>query len=285
MIFGVAFFALATTITGKNKDGLCYEGKTVSFVLSFTSHMRDPKRKKYPHTLYYPNILPLLPSMVRHNHDANVPPANARLFSEAQSELKREESDNNARNKADLANAFAEEEDCVTRYRKLVRRKKELLALKESHAAAKREESENARINVNLANALAEEKDCEKRLIELLDRKNELFALKQSHAAAKSFKEANVPPEQRQPSPDSYDFDVEEGVGSTEGNSQTNDDNTTTARKFNALEKRLDLLEEDVMDLQMNNDKMVLAYAAAVPFVLTFAIYCLRHFASSMSRD
>lgn len=98
--------------------------------------------------------------------------------------------------------------------------------------------------------------------------------------------DANVPPEQQQqPSPDSDDFDVEEGVGSTEGNSQTNDDNTTTTRKFNALEKRLDLLEEDVMDLQMNNDKMVLAYAAAVPFVLTFAMYCLRHFASSMSRD
>jgi len=38
------------------------------------------------------------------------------------------------------------------------------------------------------------------------------------------------------------------------------------------------------MDLQINND-VVLAYAAAVPFVLTFAMYCLRHFASSMSRD
>ena len=98
--------------------------------------------------------------------------------------------------------------------------------------------------------------------------------------------DANVPPEQQQqPLPDSDDFDFEEGVGSTEGNSQTNDDNTTTTRKFNALEKRLDLLEEDVMDLQMNNDKMVLAYAAAVPFVLTFTMYCLRHFASSMSRD
>jgi len=160
--------------------------------------------------------------MVRHNHDANVPPANAILSSEAQSELKREESD-------------------------------------------------NARINADLANALLEA--------------NELLALKQSHAAAKSFKEANVPPEQRQPSPDSDDFDFEEGVGSTEGNSQTNDDNTTkTTRKFNALEKRLDLLEEDVMDLQINND-VVLVYAAAVPFVLTFAMYCLRHFASSMSRD
>ncbi|CAL6302087.1 unnamed protein product [Bathycoccus prasinos] len=99
--------------------------------------------------------------MVRHNHDANVPPANAILSSEAQSELKREESD-------------------------------------------------NARINADLANALLEA--------------NELLALKQSHAAAKSFKEANVPPEQRQPSPDSDDFDFEEGVGSTEGNSQTNDD-------------------------------------------------------------
>jgi|TARA_B100001175_G_scaffold313088_1_gene320123 hypothetical protein len=165
--------------------------------------------------------------MVRHNHDANIPPAIARLSSEAQSELKREESDDNARNKADLANAFAEEKDCC------------------------------------------------KRLIELQDRKNELL-----------FKEANVPLEQQEPSPDSDDFDVEEEVGSTDRNSQTNDDNTTkTTRKFNALEKRLDLLEEDVMDLQMNNDKMVLAYAAAVPFVLTFAMYCLRHFASSMSRD
>ena len=187
------------------------------------------RKEKNIHThICYPNILPpLLPSMVRHNHDANIPPANARLFSEAQSELKREESDDNARNKADLANAFAEEKDCC------------------------------------------------KRLIELQDRKNELL-----------FKEANVPLEQQEPSPDSDDFDVEEEVGSTDRNSQTNDDNTTkTTRKFNALEKRLDLLEEDVMDLQMNNDKMVLAYAAAVPFVLTFAMYCLRHFASSMSRD
>ena len=187
------------------------------------------RKEKNIHThICSPNILPpLLPSMVRHNHDANIPPANARLFSEAQSELKREESDDNARNKADLANAFAEEKDCC------------------------------------------------KRLIELQDRKNELL-----------FKEANVPLEQQEPSPDSDDFDVEEEVGSTDRNSQTNDDNTTkTTRKFNALEKRLDLLEEDVMDLQMNNDKMVLAYAAAVPFVLTFAMYCLRHFASSMSRD
>ena len=187
------------------------------------------RKEKNIHThICYPNILPpLLPSMVRHNHDANIPPANARLSSEAQSELKREESDDNARNKADLANAFAEEKDCC------------------------------------------------KRLIELQDRKNELL-----------FKEANVPLEQQEPSPDSDDFDVEEEVGSTDRNSQTNDDNTTkTTRKFNALEKRLDLLEEDVMDLQMNNDKMVLAYAAAVPFVLTFAMYCLRHFASSMSRD
>ena len=186
------------------------------------------RKEKNIHThICSPNILPpLLPSMVRHNHDANIPPANARLFSEAQSELKREESD-------------------------------------------------NARINANLANAFAEEKDCCKRLIELQDRKNELL-----------FKEANVPLEQQEPSPDSDDFDVEEEVGSTDRNSQTNDDNTTkTTRKFNALEKRLDLLEEDVMDLQMNNDKMVLAYAAAVPFVLTFAMYCLRHFASSMSRD
>ena len=137
--------------------------------------------------------------MSRHNQDANVPPENAMLSSEAQSELKREESDNNARINADK----------------------------------------------------------------------------------------NVPPEQRQqPSSDSDDFGIEEEVGSTEGNSQTNDDNATfTTRKFNALEKRLDLLEEDVMDLQMNNDKMVLAYAAAVPFVLTFAMCCLRHFASSMSRD
>ena len=187
------------------------------------------RKEKNIHThICSPNILPpLLPSMVRHNHDANIPPANARLFSEAQSELKREESDDNARNKADLANAFAEEKDCC------------------------------------------------KRLIELQDRKNELL-----------FKEANVPLDQQEPSPDSDDFDVEEEVGSTDRNSQTNDDNTTkTTRKFNALEKRLDLLEEDVMDLQMNNDKMVLAYAAAVPFVLTFAMYCLRHFASSMSRD
>ena len=187
------------------------------------------RKEKNIHThICYPNILPpLLPSMVRHNHDANIPPANARLSSEAQSELKREESDDNARNNADLANAFAEEKDCC------------------------------------------------KRLIELQDRKNELL-----------FKEANVPLEQQEPSPDSDDFDVEEEVGSTDRNSQTNDDNTTkTTRKFNALEKRLDLLEEDVMDLQMNNDKMVLAYAAAVPFVLTFAMYCLRHFASSMSRD
>ena len=187
------------------------------------------RKEKNIHThICYPNILPpLLPSMVRHNHDANIPPAIARLSSEAQSELKREESDDNARNKADLANAFAEEKDCC------------------------------------------------KRLIELQDRKNELL-----------FKEANVPLEQQEPSPDSDDFDVEEEVGSTDRNSQTNDDNTTkTTRKFNALEKRLDLLEEDVMDLQMNNDKMVLAYAAAVPFVLTFAMYCLRHFASSMSRD
>ena len=187
------------------------------------------RKEKNIHThICYPNILPpLLPSMVRHNHDANIPPANARLSREAQSELKREESDDNARNKADLANAFAEEKDCC------------------------------------------------KRLIELQDRKNELL-----------FKEANVPLEQQEPSPDSDDFDVEEEVGSTDRNSQTNDDNTTkTTRKFNALEKRLDLLEEDVMDLQMNNDKMVLAYAAAVPFVLTFAMYCLRHFASSMSRD
>ena len=200
---------------------------------------------------------------------------NTILSSEAQSELKREESDDNARNKADLANALAEEKDCVTRYRKLERRKNELFALKQSHAAAKREESDNARINADLANAFAEEKDCCKRLIELQDRKNELL-----------FKEANVPLEQQEPSPDSDDFDVEEEVGSTDRNSQTNDDNTTkTTRKFNALEKRLDLLEEDVMDLQMNNDKMVLAYAAAVPFVLTFAMYCLRHFASSMSRD
>ena len=235
------------------------------------------RKEKNIHThICYPNILPpLLPSMVRHNHDANILPANARLFSEAKSELKREESDDNARNKADLANALAEEKDCVTRYRKLVRRKMELLALKQSLAAAKREESDNARINANLANAFAEEKDCCKRLIELQDRKNELL-----------FKEANVPLEQQEPSPDSDDFDVEEEVGSTDRNSQTNDDNTTkTTRKFNALEKRLDLLEEDVMDLQMNNDKMVLAYAAAVPFVLTFAMYCLRHFASSMSRD
>ena len=98
--------------------------------------------------------------------------------------------------------------------------------------------------------------------------------------------DANVPPEQQQqPSTDSDDFDFEEGVGSTEGNSQTNDDNNTaTHKKFNALEKRLDLLEEDVMDLQIKND-VVLAYAATVPFVLTFALYCLRHFASSMSRD
>ena len=187
------------------------------------------RKEKNIHThICYPNILPpLLPSMVRHNHDANIPPANARLSSEAQSELKREESDDNARINADLANAFAEEKDCC------------------------------------------------KRLIELQDRKNELL-----------FKEANVPLEQQEPSPDSDDFDVEEEVGSTDRNSQTNDDNTTkTTRKFNALEKRLDLLEEDVMDLQMNNDKMVLAYAAAVPFVLTFAMYCLRHFASSMSRD
>ena len=185
----------------------------------YQSHARSEKKKKYPHTLYYPNILPLLPSMVRHNHDANVPPANARLSSEAQSELK-----------PDLADALLEATSKATY--------KQLLALKQS---------------------LAE--------------------------TVKSFKEANVPPEQRQPSPDSDDFDVEEEVGSTEGNSQTNDDNTTTTRKFNALEKRLDLLEEDVMDLQMNNDKMVLAYAAAVPFVLTFAMYCLRHFASSKSRD
>ena len=187
------------------------------------------RKEKNIHThICYPNILPpLLPSMVRHNHDANIPPAIARLSSEAQSELKREESDDNARINADLANAFAEEKDCC------------------------------------------------KRLIELQDRKNELL-----------FKEANVPLEQQEPSPDSDDFDVEEEVGSTDRNSQTNDDNTTkTTRKFNALEKRLDLLEEDVMDLQMNNDKMVLAYAAAVPFVLTFAMYCLRHFASSMSRD
>ena len=187
------------------------------------------RKEKNIHThICYPNILPpLLPSMVRHNHDANIPPAIARLSSEAQSELKREESDDNARINADLANAFAEEKDCC------------------------------------------------KRLIELQDRKNELL-----------FKEANVPLEQQEPSPDSDDFDVEEEVGSTDRNSQTNDDNTTkTTRKFNALEKRLDLLEEDVMDLQMNNDRMVLAYAAAVPFVLTFAMYCLRHFASSMSRD
>ena len=253
-------------------EGLCYEEKTVSFVLSRTKITCEIRKEKNIHThICSPNILPpLLPSMVRHNHDAN-----ARLSSEAQSELKREESDDNARNKADLANALAEEKDCVTRYRKLVRRKMELLALKQSHAAAKREESDNARINADLANAFAEEKDCCKRLIELQDRKNELL-----------FKEANVPLEQREPSPDSDDFDVEEEVGSTDRNSQTNDDNTTkTTRKFNALEKRLDLLEEDVMDLQMNNDKMVLAYAAAVPFVLTFAMYCLRHFASSMSRD
>jgi hypothetical protein len=151
----------------------------------------------------------------------------------------------------------------------------ELLALRGFTVGPKREESDNARINADLANAFAEEKDCCKRLIELQDRKNELL-----------FKEANVPLEQQEPSPDSDDFDVEEEVGSTDRNSQTNDDNTTkTTRKFNALEKRLDLLEEDVMDLQMNNDKMVLAYAAAVPFVLTFAMYCLRHFASSMSRD
>ena len=230
MIFEFAFFALATTSMGVSKYGLCYEGKTVSFVLSRTKITCEIRKEKNIHThICYPNILPpLLPSMVvRHNHDANVPPANARLSSEAQSELKREESDDNARNKANLANAFAEEKDCC------------------------------------------------KRLIELQDRKNELL-----------FKEANVPLEQQEPSPDSDDFDVEEEVGSTDRNSQTNDDNTTkTTRKFNALEKRLDLLEEDVMDLQMNNDKMVLAYAAAVPFVLTFAMYCLRHFASSMSRD
>ena len=90
------------------------------------------KEKNIRTHICHPNILPLLPSMVRHNHDAN-----ARLSSEAQSELKREESDDNARNKADLANALAEEKDCVTRYRKLVRRKMELLALKQSHAAAK----------------------------------------------------------------------------------------------------------------------------------------------------
>ena len=211
--------------------------------------------------------------MVRHNHDAN-----ARLSSEAQSELKREESDDNARINADLANALVEEKDCDTRYGELVRRKMELLALKQSHAAEKREESDNARINADLANAFAEEKDCFKRLIELKDRKNELL---------KRFKEANVPLEQQEPSPDSDDFDVEEEVGSTDRNSQTNDDNTTkTTRKFNALEKRLDLLEEDVMDLQMINDKMVLVFAAAVSFVLT-PLLCshLRHFASSMSRD
>jgi len=164
LIFGVAFFALATTITGASKGVGCVMRE--KRFQSFTSHMRDPKRKKYPH-IQYPNILPLLPIMVRHNHDANVPPE-----------------------------------------------------------------------------------------------------------------------QQQQPSPDSDSDDFEEGVGSTEeGNSQTNDDTTTaTQKKFNAFEKRLDVLEEDVMDLQISND-VVLACAAAVPFVLTFALYCLRHFASSMSRD
>ena len=226
------------------------------------SHARSEK-KKISTYLYLISKYPssLLPSMVRHNHDANDAPANTILNAVA-----------------DLANVCAEEKDCVNRYGKLARRKMELFALRGSYTAAKREESDNARINADLANAFAEEKDCCKRLIELQDRKNEL----QNELL---FKEANVPLEQQEPSPDSDDFDVEEEVGSTDRNSQTNDDNTTkTTRKFNALEKRLDLLEEDVMDLQMNNDK-ILALAAAVPFVLTFAMYCLRHFASSMSRD
>ena len=61
---------------------------------------------------------------------------NTILSSEAQSELKREESDN-ARINADLANALSQERDCLTRLTILERRKNELLALKQSHAAAK----------------------------------------------------------------------------------------------------------------------------------------------------
>ena len=61
---------------------------------------------------------------------------NTILSSEAQSELKREESDN-ARINADLANALSQERDCQTRLTILERRKNELLALKQSHAAAK----------------------------------------------------------------------------------------------------------------------------------------------------
>ena len=61
---------------------------------------------------------------------------NTILSSEAQSELKREESDN-ARINADLANALSQERDCQTRLTILERRKNELLALKQSHAASK----------------------------------------------------------------------------------------------------------------------------------------------------
>ena len=61
---------------------------------------------------------------------------NTILSSEAQSELKREESDN-ARINADLANALAQESDCLSRVTTLERRKNELLALKQTHAAAK----------------------------------------------------------------------------------------------------------------------------------------------------
>lgn len=36
---------------GRKVEELCYEGKTVSFVLSFTNHMRDPKRKISTHLI------------------------------------------------------------------------------------------------------------------------------------------------------------------------------------------------------------------------------------------
>ena len=79
---------------------------------------------------------------------------NTILSSEAQSELKREESDN-ARINADLANALAQESDCLSRVTTLERRKNELLALKQTHAAAK--EFKEASECVNTLNSLLPE--------------------------------------------------------------------------------------------------------------------------------
>ena len=58
------------------------------------------------------------------------------LSSEAQSELKREESDN-ARINSDIAKERLQERDCLSRLTVLECRKSELLALKQTHVAAK----------------------------------------------------------------------------------------------------------------------------------------------------